>query len=157
MRMEKKIEVYTDGSCPSNPGNGGWAFVVIHPDIPEMKIAHKGVRSTTNNRMELTAVIEALKSCIINFKDGHKKYPIHIFCDSQYVVKGMNEWRSVWERESRLNKVANYDLWAELILVHTLIFSIVEVKYIHVRGHAGNRLNELADYFAGFAVKELDF
>ena len=133
------IKIYTDGSCMSNPGNGGWAAIInINGEIKKISGNEK---NTTNNRMELMAPINALKN--INSKD-----PIEIFTDSKYVKNGITEWINTWVlnnwKTSKKENVKNKDLWLEL---HKLNQSL-NVKWNWVKAHAGDRLNEEVDMLA---------
>ena len=133
------IKIYTDGSCLSNPGNGGWAAIInINGEIKKISGNEK---NTTNNRMELMAPINALKN--INSKD-----PIEIFTDSKYVKNGITEWINTWVlnnwKTSKKENVKNKDLWLEL---HRLNQSL-NVKWNWVKAHAGDNLNEEVDMLA---------
>ena len=133
------IKIYTDGSCLSNPGNGGWAAIInINGEIKKISGNEK---NTTNNRMELTAQINALKN--INSKD-----PIEIFTDSKYVKNGITEWINTWVlnnwKTSKKEDVKNKDLWLEL---HKLNQTL-SVKWNWVKAHAGDPLNEEVDMLA---------
>ena len=133
------IKIYTDGSCLSNPGNGGWAAIInINGEIKKISGNEK---NTTNNRMELLAPIKALKN--INSKD-----PIEIFTDSKYVKNGITEWINTWVlnnwKTSKKEDVKNKDLWLEL---HKLNQSL-SVKWNWVKAHAGDPLNEEVDMLA---------
>ncbi|MBD1143007.1 ribonuclease HI [Pelagibacterales bacterium SAG-MED35] len=133
------IKIYTDGSCLSNPGNGGWAAIIyINGEIKKISGNEK---NTTNNRMELMATINALKN--INSKD-----PIEIFTDSKYVKNGITEWINTWVlnnwKTSKKENVKNKDLWIEL---HKLNQSL-NVKWNWVKAHAGDPLNEEVDMMA---------
>ena len=133
------IKIYTDGSCLSNPGNGGWAAIInINGEIKKISGNEK---NTTNNRMELMAPINALKN--INSKD-----PIEIFTDSKYVKNGITEWINTWVlnnwKTSKKEDVKNKDLWVEL---HKLNQSL-NVKWKWVKAHAGDPLNEEVDMLA---------
>ena len=133
------IKIYTDGSCLSNPGNGGWAAIInINGEIKKISGNEK---NTTNNRMELMAPINALKN--INSKD-----PIEIFTDSKYVKNGITEWINTWVlnnwKTSKKEDVKNKDLWLEL---HKLNQSF-SVKWNWVKAHAGDPLNEEVDMLA---------
>ena len=133
------IKIYTDGSCLTNPGNGGWA-AIINID-GEIKKISGNEKNTTNNRMELMAPINALKN--INSKD-----PIEIFTDSKYVKNGITEWINTWVlnnwKTSKKENVKNKDLWLEL---HKLNQSL-NVKWNWVKAHAGDPLNEEVDMLA---------
>ena len=133
------IKIYTDGSCMSNPGNGGWAAIInINGKVKKISGNEK---NTTNNRMELMAPINALKN--INSKD-----PIEIFTDSKYVKNGITEWINTWVlnnwKTSKKENVKNKDLWLEL---HKLNQSL-SVKWNWVKAHAGDPLNEEVDMLA---------
>ena len=133
------IKIYTDGSCMSNPGNGGWAAIInINGEIKKISGNEK---NTTNNRMELMAPIKALKN--INSKD-----PIEIFTDSKYVKNGITEWINTWVlnnwKTSKKENVKNKDLWLEL---HKLNQSL-NVKWNWVKAHDGDPLNEEVDMMA---------
>ena len=133
------IKIYTDGSCMSNPGNGGWAAIInINGEIKKISGNEK---NTTNNRMELMAPINALKN--INSKD-----PIEIFTDSKYVKNGITEWINTWVlnnwKTSKKEDVKNKDLWLEL---HKLNQSL-NIKWNWVKAHAGDPLNEEVDMLA---------
>jgi len=133
------IKIYTDGSCLSNPGNGGWAAIINMNG--EIKKISGNEKNTTNNRMELMAPINALKN--INSKD-----PIEIFTDSKYVKNGITEWINTWVlnnwKTSKKENVKNKDLWLEL---HKLNQSL-NVKWNWVKAHAGDALNEEVDMLA---------
>ncbi len=133
------IKIYTDGSCLSNPGNGGWAAIINMNG--EIKKISGNEKNTTNNRMELLAPINALKN--INSKD-----PIEIFTDSKYVKNGITEWINNWVlnnwKTSKKENVKNKDLWLEL---HKLNQSL-NVKWNWVKAHAGDPLNEEVDMLA---------
>ena len=133
------IKIYTDGSCLENPGNGGWAAIIIeNGNIREISGNEK---NTTNNRMELIAPINALKS--INSNEE-----IHIYTDSQYVKLGITEWINNWVKNnwktSKKEEVKNKDLWTELYNLNKTL----KVKWIWIKAHAGNPLNEEVDLLA---------
>ncbi len=133
------IKIYTDGSCLSNPGNGGWA-AIINID-GEIKKISGNEKNTTNNRMELMAPINALK--YMNSKD-----PIEIFTDSKYVKNGITEWINTWVlnnwKTSNKEDVKNKDLWIELYKLNQSL----NVKWNWVKAHAGDTLNEEVDILA---------
>ncbi|MDH4450250.1 MAG: ribonuclease HI [Rhodoferax sp.] len=140
------LTIYTDGACKGNPGPGGWGALLCAGDG-----AHKelfgGELETTNNRMEMMAVIEALAAL---------KRPCHItlYIDSQYVLKGITEWLSGWKsrgwRTASKEPVKNVDLWMRLdALVHTAGH---EIDWRWVKGHAGDPGNERADALANQGV-----
>jgi ribonuclease HI len=133
------IKIYTDGSCLTNPGDGGWA-AIINID-GEIKKISGNAKNTTNNRMELMAPINALK--YINSKD-----PIEIFTDSKYVKNGITEWINTWVlnnwKTSNKEDVKNKDLWIELYKLNQSL----NVKWNWVKAHAGDTLNEEVDILA---------
>ena len=133
------IKIYTDGSCLSNPGNGGWA-AIINIDGKIKKISGNE-KNTTNNRMELMAPINALK--YVNSKDS-----IEMFTDSKYVKNGITEWINTWVlnnwKTSNKEDVKNKDLWFELYKLNQSL----NVKWNWVKAHAGDTLNEQVDMLA---------
>lgn len=143
----KKVILYTDGACSGNPGIGGWAFVLDYKGI--QKKCSGGEVETTNNRMELKAVIEGLKA----LKEPCK---VEIYSDSAYVVNAFkNDWIISWQlnswKNSQNKEVLNKDLWLELLNLcskHTTTF-------IKVKGHADNELNNLCDKMAVAEVQKL--
>lgn len=141
-----KIEIYTDGACSGNPGNGGWGAVLLY-NGHEKKISGSA-NDTTNNRMELMAVIEGLKA----IKSG--KLAITIFTDSKYVQNGITSWIHSWKkngwRGSNKKPVKNVDLWQDLDQVSQKF----NIDWQWVKGHAGNKYNEIADQLATSAVKK---
>ena len=135
------VDIYTDGGCSGNPGPGGWAYVMVLGD----SIAAEqwgGEKITTNNRMELLAVISALKACK---EKTELSGDVTVHTDSQYVQKGITEWITKWKRNSWKTSdkkpVKNQDLWAELDALNTEM----SVNWEWVRGHAGDFYNERCD------------
>ncbi len=143
----KEVTLYTDGACSGNPGAGGWGAVLLYGEHRrEMK---GGERETTNNRMELTAVIEGLKAL---------KYPcrVEVYSDSSYTVNGFEEgWIYAWEKsgwkKADKKPVLNDDLWKELLALTRRH----EVVFHWVKGHADNELNNRCDALARSAIAEL--
>ena len=133
------IKIYTDGSCLENPGNGGWAAIIN--DDGNIKKISGSEKNTTNNRMELMAPINALK-------DINSKNEIEIYTDSQYVKLGITEWINKWVvnnwKTSKKEDVKNKDLWIELYDLNKFL----DVKWIWVKAHAGNIMNEKVDLLA---------
>lgn len=138
------IEIYTDGSCLENPGNGGWA-AIINDDGKIEKISGSE-KNTTNNRMELMAPIAALSKIT-------KKKKVQIFTDSQYVKMGITNWIHNWIKNnwqtSRKEDVKNKDLWLNLYK----LTQSHDVEWHWVKAHAGNTLNEEVDALAKDAAK----
>lgn len=150
------IRLWTDGSILVNPGGqGGWAFVAER-DGELIHTASGGDPSSTNNRMELTAVIEAVEWAVaFQSQAGTLKMPIQrieLLCDSQYVVHGITKWRAAWERRD-WRRVKNVDLWHRLCAA-TDRCELLEFRW--VRGHDGAEFNELADRLAGEAARSVD-
>lgn len=136
--MQQELIIYTDGACKGNPGIGGWGAILMYGNAK--KEIYGREEHTTNNRMELMAVIEALKSLKRDCK-------IQIFTDSQYVQKGMLEWIDGWKKKNWKN-VKNPDLWQEL----DQLASNHEISWNWVRGHSGDKYNERADELANLAI-----
>lgn len=140
--------VYTDGACSGNPGPGGWAWAVAPTGDPQ---GSGGESSTTNQRMELLAVLNALRVL------GTQAGAIEVVSDSQYVVKCFNEaWWEGWLRRgwknSQRQPVANRDLWEPLI---DLVRERGDVTFRWVRGHNGDSMNELVDALAVSAIRHV--
>jgi ribonuclease HI len=138
------VLLYADGACSGNPGPGGWAFVMLHPASGK-EIERSGAeRETTNNRMELTAVIRGLEAL-------KRPVSVELVTDSMYVGKGLTEWLPKWKsygwrrkEGGRTKEIKNEDLWRrldELLARHQL-------RFTHVRGHAGHVENERCDALA---------
>ena len=138
------IKIYTDGSCLKNPGNGGWA-AIINVDNKIKKISGR-VKDTTNNKMELMAPIKALQ-------EVKEQQPIEIYTDSQYVKLGITNWIHKWIKNnwqtSKKEPVKNKELWMELYK----LTKSYEIKWIWVKAHAGNTLNEEVDLLAKQAAE----
>lgn len=136
-----EVTIYTDGGCSGNPGPGGWGIVVIYNG--EARELSGGEKNTTNNRMELTAAINAL-SVIKNTPD-FKSLPITVNIDSQYVKNGITVWIKNWKakdwRTADKKPVKNQDLWIQLDELN----SVLNVKWNWVKGHAGIKYNEICD------------
>ncbi|MFZ6693261.1 ribonuclease HI [Undibacterium sp. SXout20W] len=141
-----KIEIYTDGACKGNPGVGGWGALLVAGE--KEKEMCGGEKETTNNRMELMAVIQAL---------GALKRPCHItlHTDSQYVLKGITEWITGWKakgwKTAAKAPVKNVDLWQALDAAQ----STHKIEWRWVRGHTGHHGNERADQLANRGVEKV--
>jgi ribonuclease HI len=143
--IRRKIELFTDGACKGNPGVGGWGVLINNSNnFIELKGTQ---RQTTNNRMELIAVIEGLKS----IKENEN---IEITTDSMYVKNGINQWINNWKRNgwktAAKKPVKNKDLWQEL----DELVQNYSIKWIWVKGHSGHPGNERADQLANEAIEE---
>ncbi|HRG63679.1 MAG TPA: ribonuclease HI [Burkholderiales bacterium] len=136
--QQTKLIIYTDGACKGNPGIGGWGAILMYGD--KVKEIYGYAPETTNNRMELSAVIEALK--VIK-----RSCPITIFTDSQYVKRGITEWIDGWIKKNWKN-VKNVDLWQELYPLSKQY----DIDWQWVRGHNGDKYNERADELANLAI-----
>jgi ribonuclease HI len=142
--MDKKIEIYTDGSSLGNPGPGGWGVVVVEENKIIKEIGG-GEKNTTNNRMELQAAIEALK-----FVHQNKFDDVTIHADSAYVLGGVTTWIHGWERNGwkTANKkpVLNQELWQELVSLERGLK--IKINWQKVKGHSGHIYNDKADEVA---------
>ena len=142
----KKVEIFTDGACKGNPGPGGWGALLRYGNKEKEINGYNS--STTNNIMELTAVIEALKQI-------KKPYAINITTDSTYVKNGITDWIHNWKnngwKTAAKKNVKNKELWIEL---DSLIQSH-KINWIWVKGHSGHPENERADELANNAIVEL--
>ena len=146
MANETPIIIYTDGACRGNPGPGGWGALLQAG--PHEKSLCGGEAHTTNNRMELTAVIRALQAL-------KRPSAVQIHTDSQYVQKGISEWIHNWKRRGWLTAdkqpVKNVDLWKTL----DELTSAHQIDWRWVKGHAGHPGNERADQLANQGIDEL--
>ena len=146
MSQQRIVEIFTDGACRGNPGPGGWGALLRCGD--KVREIYGSALETTNNRMELTAAIEALATL---------KRPccVELTTDSQYVRKGITEWMTVWKQKGWKNStkkpVKNKDLWERLdkeVARHTIVWH-------WVRGHSGHPENERADELANQGIDEI--
>lgn len=142
----RRIAVFTDGAARGNPGPGGWGAIVVTPDKEVFEIGGRSAH-TTNNKMEITAAIEALRA--IAGEPGD----VEIYTDSTYLIRGIREWVRRWKRNgwktAEGKDVLNRDLWERL---HDLVSARGTVAWHHVAGHSGIAANERADEIAtGFA------
>jgi ribonuclease HI len=140
------IEAFTDGACRGNPGPGGWG-VLLRFNGHEKRL-FGGEAETTNNRMELMAVIKALESL-------NRQCEVKVTSDSQYVLKGINEWMDNWKKRgwktAAKKPVKNVDLWQRLDKAQ----ESHKIEWTWVRGHSGHIENEIADELANQAIDEL--
>ena len=139
------IEIFTDGACSGNPGAGGWGVILRYGETE--KELSGGEAHTTNNRMELTAVIEALKAL-------KRECEITLYTDSRYVMDGVNEWmpnwkKNGWKTTNKKSAVKNLELWQEL----DSLLPRHKIKWIWVKGHNGHPENERVDKLARDAAK----
>ena len=133
--------IYTDGACSGNPGSGGWAAIIFNKRSGQKSKKIGGEIKTTNNRMELMAIIHALESI-------PKESSLQIFTDSKYVINGIELWIKKWKmhdwRGSNKKKVKNKDLWMKL----DMLSSQFQITWNWVKGHSGNKYNEEVDRLA---------
>ena len=145
-----EIHLFTDGGCSGNPGPGGWAFVLRHPRSGREIEQSGSERETTNNRMELTAVIQVLEALT-------RPASVELFTDSVYVGRGLSEWMAKWKANGwrrrdgkKWAEVKNEDLWRQLDELQAKH----SVKFTHVRGHSGHPENERCDTLAVAAYQK---
>lgn len=145
------VHLFTDGACSGNPGPGGWAFILRHLASGKEMEQSGSAAETTNNQMELKAVIEGLGQL-------KRRCRVELYTDSSYVGKGLSEWMPKWKangwkrkEKGRLKPVANEGLWREL----DELASRHEVTFHHVRGHSGHPENERCDELAVAAYQDL--
>ena len=142
----KTVNIYTDGACRGNPGDGGWGVLIKYENTS--KEIYGGEKNTTNNKMELKAAIEGLKalneSCVVN-----------LTTDSKYVMQGITSWIDNWKKNnwksSTKKDVKNKDLW----LLLDKYVSMHEIKWFWVKGHSGHEENEIADMLANRGIDQL--
>ena len=144
--MMNKVEIFTDGACKGNPGPGGWSAILRYGKTE--KEIYGASKNTTNNIMELTAVIESLKNL-------NKPCELIITTDSKYVKNGITEWIHNWKkngwRTAAKKEVKNKELWIEL----DSLIQIHSITWDWVKGHSGHPENERADLLANVAIEEL--
>jgi ribonuclease HI len=142
------VLLFTDGACSGNPGPGGWAYILKHPSSGREREASGGEASTTNNRMELTAVLQGLSALT-------RASRVELWSDSQYVLKGLKEWIAGWKakgwKTANKQPVKNIDLWQRL----DALAAKHEVTFHWVRGHDEHPENERCDRLAVAARESL--
>lgn len=141
------VHIYTDGACRGNPGPGGWGVLMRYGD--EEKSLCGGEAETTNNRMELIAVIEGLAALT-------RPCHVELTSDSTYVLKGIQEWMPNWKKRgwktASKKPVKNADLWQKL----DAVIGEHKINWHWVKGHSGHRENEIADQLANRGIDELE-
>lgn len=152
MKDAPDVILYTDGACSGNPGPGGWAAILQHPKTGRAKKLSGGEPDTTNNRMELRAVIEGLAAL-----QASRRWRVHVVSDSEYFINGITLWihgwiANDWRRGKKATSppVKNVDLWKTL---HALTRRY-DMSYEHVRGHSGHPENEECDRMAVAALEQ---
>lgn len=145
-----RVQLFTDGGCSGNPGPGGWAFILRHPETGKQMERSGGEPHTTNNRMELMAVIEGLSAL-------KKPTAVELLTDSVYVGKGLSEWMPKWKRNGwqrkengKLLPVKNDDLWRKL----DELAARHQIRYTRVAGHSGHPENDRCDELAVAAYQQ---
>jgi ribonuclease HI len=133
------IEIYTDGACRGNPGPGGWGVLLRYKGVE--KELSGGEKETTNNRMEMMAVIEGLSAL-------KKPGEVKLYTDSQYVQRGVTEWMKGWKAKGWPTRIKNQDLWLRI----DALIQVHKVEFIWVRGHDGHEENERVDKLAVAAI-----
>ena len=149
-KSSPEVQLFTDGGCSGNPGPGGWAFILRHPASGKEIEGFGAERDTTNNRMEMIAVIRGLKKL-------RRATHVELISDSVYVGKGISEWMPKWKANGwrrrdgkRWAEIKNEDLWREL----DALLGRHRIKFTHVRGHAGHPENERCDTLAVAAYQK---
>lgn len=150
MSSDPEVLLFTDGACSGNPGPGGWAFILRHTGTGKVLERFGGEKLTTNNRMELQAVIEGLSML-------KRPCRVELFTDSEYVRKGLSEWMAGWKKngwqrreKGKLKPVSNVELWQrldELVADHN-------IKFTRVAGHSGHPENDRCDELAVEAYQQ---
>ena len=143
----KTVNIYTDGACRRNPGQGGWGVLIEYKET--RKEYFGGQNHTTNNQMELMAAIEGLKAL-------NEPCEVNLTTDSKYVMQGITTWIENWKKNNWKNAskkdVKNKDLWVEL----DKQTKIHKVKWNWVKGHSGHEQNEIADQLANKGIDSLN-
>lgn len=157
-----KVRIYTDGACSCNPGPGGWSYLVSAKE--KIIIRSGGENNTTNNRMELLAVVKSLQKMLKKWKTINKHNDfneIEILSDSAYVVNAVNmNWLQSWKQKkwktSNNEDVKNVDLWKQLDeLFYNFKKMHIIISFTKVKGHAGNTFNEMCDEAARKEVQKI--
>src|SRR5690349_16628752 len=141
------VELYTDGACSGNPGPGGWAYILRHPESGTEREFSGGEPATTNNRMELLSVIHGLKAL-------DRPCRVDLYSDSQYVINGLKEWMDGWKKKGwkrgKNSPVMNLELWKELDELR----NVHQMRYHWVKGHNEHPQNERCDQLAVAAIEQ---
>jgi len=144
--MNEIVVIYTDGACRGNPGPGGWGAILQFKG--NTKELYGGERETTNNRMELMAVINALEALT-------KPCQVQLYSDSKYVLQGITEWLENWKKRgwktANKSAVKNEDLWRKLDAARNRH----QIEWLWVKGHSGNTGNDRADQLANLGIDRL--
>ena len=150
-KPQRLVSLYTDGACRGNPGPGGWAYILRDSITLQEREGSGGESNTTNNRMELMAVIAGLSALTRSCR-------VDLYSDSKYVLQGLESWMHSWKKNNWRRRtsegtkpVKNDDLWKRL----DELISFHDVKFIHVRGHSGHVENERCDQLAVAAAEAI--
>jgi len=150
MDQDPEVILFTDGACSGNPGPGGWGFILRHPKSGKEFERSGGEAYTTNNRMEMLAVIEGLKTLT-------RPTSVELVSDSKYVLQGIEKWMPDWKKRgwkrkegNQLKPVKNVELWQEL----DVLIAKHRIRFTYVRSHAGHAENERCDRLAVEAAKQ---
>src|SRR6056300_631463 len=151
--MTEEIDIYTDGSCLKNPGKGGWGIVIVEDNKVTAEYS-KGYKHTTNSRMEMYAILMALK-----YAEKNKSKIVNIKSDSNFIVQAINKnWLQNWVRKgwkkSGNEPVANADIWKPIYKLYTELSDEVEINFIKVKAHSGVEFNEEVDDLAKAAAMQ---
>jgi ribonuclease HI len=142
--MKNSVKIYTDGACSNNQSKtnkGGYGAIILEQGEEYLRLSD-GYRNTTNNRMELMAVIKALEKIDVDSS-------VIVYSDSEYVVKGITEWVPKWIKRGKIEK--NGDLWMDL---YRIVKTFEDIEFKHVKGHSNDYYNEIADKLARRACKK---
>ena len=149
--------LYTDGACQPNPGQGGWAYILYPKGYPKKQVVESGyVPQTTNNRMEIIAVLEGLKyvSGLNLFSNQSEQSIIKLFSDSKYILDGLSVWMHNWAsngwKKKNKKPILNRDLWEQLYE----LYNKITIECIHIKGHSGHLENEECDRLAVKQISE---
>ncbi|MHB1702823.1 MAG: ribonuclease HI [bacterium] len=141
MNDKTKIDIYTDGACSGNPGPGAYAAILLYKDKEKVVSGFK--EHTTNQEMEIVAVLSALKSI------KNKDIPIDLYSDSKYALDGMSDWMHGWAKKLWKKEIKHKNIWQE---IHSL-YNLLKINCIWVKGHANNLYNERCDKIARDLIK----
>ncbi|MHB1692875.1 MAG: ribonuclease HI [bacterium] len=144
MNDKIKIDIYTDGACSGNPGPGAYAAILLYKDKEKVVSGFK--EHTTNQEMEIVAVLSALKAI------KNKDIPINLYSDSKYALDGMSAWMHDWAKKQWKKDIKHKHIWQEMFN----IYNTLKINCIWVKGHANNLYNERCDKIARDLIKEIN-
>ena len=152
-KEEMKHYLYTDGSCRPNPGKGGWAFILTRGGNEADVVKTGSSPATTNNRMELWAVLEGMKHFAEKIFPDEPEAELAICSDSKYLLNGVSDWVKNWHdngwRKADNKPVLNRDIWEQIHKVRQGL----TLSYVHIKGHTGHKWNEEVDRLAGGSIQ----